>query len=95
MVFLGTWKTEDWWWLVPFTVIGLLITTVYLLRSVQLGFFGPLNPRHLGVRDANLIEKLAMTMLMLAILLFGLRPQLLINLTDPIMQQAVVGTARV
>jgi NADH-quinone oxidoreductase subunit M len=95
MVFLGTWKNESWWWLVPFTVIGLLITTIYLLRSVQLGFLGPLNPRHLGVRDANWIEKIAMTMLVVAILIFGLKPQLLINLSDPIMQQAAAGTVHV
>lgn len=84
MVFLGAWGTR--WWLVPLTVPGLIITTIYLLRSVQYGFFGPLNPEHEKVRDANGVEKLAMTILACTTLLFGVFPHLLLQVSNPSVQ---------
>ena len=84
MVFLGTWGTC--WWLVPLTVPGLIITTIYLLRSVQYGFFGPLNPKHVGVRDAVAAEKLAMISLAGTTLYFGIVPNLLMVVSNPVLQ---------
>jgi NADH-quinone oxidoreductase subunit M len=94
MVFLGSWSNGPLWWLVPPTVLGLLITTIYLLRSIQLGFFGPLNPRHVGLRDANFTEKLTMTLLSVTTLLFGCMPNLLLTLSNPVLQQILNGPVR-
>lgn len=75
MVFLGTMGTL--WPLAVVMLPGLLITTLFLLRSVQYGFFGPLNPDHQNVRDAAVSELIAFGMLAATILLFGLLPRLL------------------
>ena len=94
MVFLGSWENGLSWWLVLPTVIGLLITTIYLLRSIQLGFCGPLNPRHVGVRDASTSEMLAMVLLSVTTLLFGCLPNLLLTVSNPFLQQLLSGAVR-
>lgn len=75
MVLLGTWGS--FWPLAVAAVPGLLITTMFLLRSVQYGFFGPLNPEHLRVKDACPSEIIAFTTLGWAALFFGFAPRIL------------------
>ncbi len=72
MVLFGTWGSD--WMLAVLAVPGLLITTMFLLRSVQYGFFGPLNPDYLNVKDADWWELVAFTMLGSAAIFFGIVP---------------------
>lgn len=77
MVFIGFWQTSPY--LCLFAILGLVITTTYLLRSVQYGFYGPLNPKHAEVRDANSAEKIALVILALSTLIFGILPSLMVD----------------
>ena len=70
---------------------GLLITTMFLLRSVQYGFFGPLNPDHVGVKDADWWELVAFLTLAAAALLFGVFPAALTSTVLPILPALIGG----
>lgn len=58
-------------------VLGAAITAVYILRLMATVFFGPLNPRWEGLRDANRSETLAMAVLVATLVGVGLFPGLL------------------
>ena len=75
MVLFGTWGCCKP--LAVAAVPGLLLTTMFLLRSVQYGFFGPLHPDHLEVKDAAWWECVPFFLLGLAALFFGICPSLL------------------
>lgn len=75
MVLLGSWGV--FWPVTVCAVPGLLLTTMYLLRAVQYGFFGPMNPDHLHVQDASWQEMVTFLTLSLVALGFGLMPTLL------------------
>ncbi|MBI3929725.1 MAG: NADH-quinone oxidoreductase subunit M [Armatimonadetes bacterium] len=72
MVFLGAWTLNPV--LCMMAIAGLIITTTYLLRSVQYAFYGPLNPRHQEARDASFAEGLPMVILAASTLIFGIFP---------------------
>ena len=72
-VFLGLYQTNRV--LCVIAIFGLILTTTYLLRSVQYGFYGPLNPKLLQMRDADKTEVLVFGMLALTTLFFGLYPE--------------------
>ena len=95
MVLFGSWGSLTWGsYHIPLVTImavpGLLITTMFLLRSVQYGFFGPLNPDHYHVQDASWWELIAFVTLASAALFFGIVPRLL---TEPALRviPALIG----
>lgn len=90
MVLFGTWGSH--WMLAVLAVPGLLITTMFLLRSVQYGFFGPLNPDHLTMKDADWWELVAFLMLGSAALWFGVIPSALTSTVLPILPALIGGT---
>ena len=75
-VFLGLYQTNKT--LCILAIFGLILTTTYLLRSVQMGFFGPLNPQLVHTRDADGTELAVFSMLALTTLAFGLYPEPLV-----------------
>ncbi|GMU51196.1 MAG: NADH dehydrogenase subunit M [Candidatus Xenobia bacterium] len=87
MVFLGSWPARPG--LTALAICGLVITTTYMLRSLGYGFFGPLNPRLIGVRDALWWERLPLMLLALTTLAFGFYPVLLTAVTSPTLQDLV------
>ena len=89
MVLLGTWGSH--WYMAVLAVPGLLLTTMFLLRSVQYGFFGPLNPDHLGVSDASWQEVVAFISLAFAALFFGILPRVLMDAAVPILTRIAGG----
>jgi NADH-quinone oxidoreductase subunit M len=91
MVLFGTWGSKGWM-LAVLAVPGLLITTMFLLRSVQYGFFGPLNPDHVHVKDADWWEVVAFLTLATASLGFGVFPHLLTNTVLPILPALIGGS---
>lgn len=91
MVFIGTWQYSPV--LAVLAILGMVITATYLLRSVQYGFFGPLNPKYTQVRDAALAEKIPFVILAATTLLFGLCPRLLTEVTTPCVQELLARLA--
>jgi NADH-quinone oxidoreductase subunit M len=77
-VFLGLFQTDQR--LCIIAIFGLILTTTYLLRAVQYGFNGPLNPALAEVRDADVTETLVFSMLTFTTVLFGFYPQPLVAL---------------
>ena len=65
------------------SVLGLILTTIYLLRSVQYGFLGPLNPQYLKVRDAAPAELTTFVILTATTMVFGMFPYLLLQVSNP------------
>jgi NADH-quinone oxidoreductase subunit M len=66
---------------------GIILTAVYVLRGVLKITYGPIAEAYAGVRDARLIEAIAMITLVAFILLIGIFPRVL---TEP-MQVTVKG----
>ncbi len=83
-VFLGLYQTDRT--LCIIAIFGLILTTTYLLRSVQFGFFGPLNPQLVDTRDADKTEMVVFSGLALTTLAFGLYPQPLVAIFQTALQ---------
>ena len=61
-------------------VLGVILTAVYVLRSILGITFGPMSERYGALRDARLIEAVPMITLLAFILLIGIYPSVL---TEP------------
>lgn len=72
---LGLFDSQPW--IAGFSVIGVILTAVYILRAVLKTTFGPIDERYLAVKDARLIEALPMIVLLAFILLLGCYPSVL------------------
>ncbi|MDP3919283.1 MAG: NADH-quinone oxidoreductase subunit M [Candidatus Omnitrophota bacterium] len=82
VVFIGTWPRYPL--IVCLAVFGILITAIYLLRTVQQVCYGPPNPRWSQIKDAvTLFEKFPFLLLLGALLLFGFWPQGLLRIIGP------------
>ena len=69
---------------VVFTVfagLSIILSAVYTLNMIQKVFFGATNNRTAAARDIRFNEKLALGMIVVLILAFGIYPQPLLNLT--------------
>lgn len=88
-VFLGLFQTNRN--LCIIAIFGLILTTTYLLRSVQYGFYGPLNPKLTEMRDADITEMIVFSMLALTSLIFGLYPDPLVALFQSSVQSLAGG----
>lgn len=80
-VFIGLFQTNKA--ICSIAIFGLILTTIYLLRSVQYGFYGPLNPKLLEMRDADLTESLVFAILALTTLAYGIYPDLITSIFQP------------
>ncbi|MGE0488406.1 MAG: NuoM family protein [Vulcanimicrobiota bacterium] len=89
MVLIGIWQFNPT--IACFAILGLVITTTYLLRSVQFGFYGPLNPKHTEARDANLREQVATLTLAATTLFFGLLPGVMVAVMNPTLLEISKG----
>lgn len=82
LVFIGAWGQFPV--IVSFAVFGILITALYLLRTVQAVCYGPVNPKWAGLRDIRTFqERLPFILLLGALLLFGFWPHGLLRLIEP------------
>jgi NADH-quinone oxidoreductase subunit M len=61
--------------------IGVVLTAAYLLWMMQRVFFGPLNEKYKGYADLNAREMFSLVPLVFVVLLFGIYPKPLIDLT--------------
>lgn len=82
LIFIGAWQQYPL--IVAFAVFGVLITAIYLLRTVQKMCYGPANPKWPELRDASTFaERFPFLLLLGALLLFGLWPQGLLRYIQP------------
>ncbi len=89
-VFLGLFQTNQAICIIA--IFGLILTTTYLLRSVQYGFYGPLNPDLCNVKDADGTEMVVFSMLAATTLAFGIYPEPLVALFQSALQSLGGGT---
>jgi NADH-quinone oxidoreductase subunit M len=84
MMFNGIWNTASNYRIV-FTVVAILsiiLAAVYTLNMVQKIFYGNTNSLTEKAYDININEKLALSVIVLLIIVFGVYPQPLLNLTN-------------
>jgi NADH-quinone oxidoreductase subunit M len=73
LTFMGTWRSEVRWWLVP-AVAGTFLTAVYVLRVAKQIFWGPPSPHFHHLEDARGPEWVALVILVGVLVLFGFLP---------------------
>src|SRR5882757_4200265 len=73
MVLIGSW--DHYLWQTVLAVLGLVITAVYMLKTIRLGFHGPLNTRWNHLKDADTsLEKFPFVLLLAALIVVGCFP---------------------
>jgi NADH-quinone oxidoreductase subunit M len=78
MVLLGAWDLYRWQTVAA--VLGIVITAIYMLKTIRLGFHGPLNSRWAKLVDAqSAIEKLPYVLLLAALIFAGCFPSLILK----------------
>ncbi len=81
LTFMGAWRSDHRWWLIP-AVVGTFLTAIYVLRVVKQIFWGPPSPHFHHLEDARGPEWVAIVALTIVIVFFGLVPGLAIGLVD-------------
>ncbi|MFQ6103050.1 MAG: NuoM family protein [Candidatus Glassbacteria bacterium] len=81
LVILGAWKNYP----IPTiaAAFGIVITATYMLRAVANIFFGPMDSKWKGLKDAGLVrERLPYAFLILILIVFGFAPGFLVDLIE-------------
>ena len=81
LIFKGTFSVVAWAAVV--STIGLLITAIFLLTTLQRVFTGPQNVRWNQWRDLTLRERFTIAPMILIMFAIGIFPQLLISIINP------------
>jgi NADH-quinone oxidoreductase subunit M len=81
LTFLGAWRSEHPWWLFP-AVAGTFLTAVYVLRVAKQIFWGPESPHFHDLVDARGPEWVALGLLTLVLIVFGMGPAIALGLVD-------------
>ena len=81
LTFMGAWRSAHPWWLVP-AVLGTFLTAVYVLRVAKQIFWGPPSPLFEHLEDARGVEWIAIALLVLVIIVFGMAPGLALGPID-------------
>ncbi|MCC7208937.1 MAG: NADH-quinone oxidoreductase subunit M [Anaerolineae bacterium] len=75
-----------------FAVLGIIVTAGYVLRVVQLVFFGPFREeRFPGITDVTLIDKSALAILSVFLVLLGVYPQIMSGMIEAGMRPIVAA----
>ncbi len=78
LVLLGAW--DQYRWLTVLAIFGLVITAIYLLKAIRLGFQGPLGPRFAGLTDARtMAAKFPYILLLALLILVGCLPSVILT----------------
>jgi NADH-quinone oxidoreductase subunit M len=72
---------QQWGWLMVFFCLSILISAAYAIRTITLLFTGPVRPQLQHVQDLRVHELIAAGILVSGIVLFGLLPAPLIELS--------------
>jgi NADH-quinone oxidoreductase subunit M len=81
LTFMGAWRSEMRWWLLP-AVAGTFLTAVYVLRVTKQIFWGPPSPHFHHLEDARGPEWVALVLLVGVLVLFGMVPALALAPVD-------------
>jgi NADH-quinone oxidoreductase subunit M len=81
MCFLGAFPVWKLWTIL--SVSGILVTAAFFLRMLQKVFLGPFNEKWSDLPDINMRELIAVGPLAVLTVLFGVWPQLILDITDP------------
>ena len=78
MVFLGAW--DQYRLYTVLAVLGIVVTAIYMLKTIRIAFQGPLNPRWNQLTDAQTpLQKLPFVMLLAILILIGCWPSLILK----------------
>jgi NADH-quinone oxidoreductase subunit M len=78
LVLLGAW--DQYRWLTVLAVFGLVITAIYLLKAIRLGFQGPLDPKFAKLTDAQTLSaKFPYVLLLALLILVGCLPSVILT----------------
>jgi NADH-quinone oxidoreductase subunit M len=78
LIILGSW--DQYRWFAVLAVFGLVITAIYMLKSIRFGFQGPMNPRLGTLTDArSLITRLPYALLLALLILVGCLPAIILS----------------
>ncbi|NMA13908.1 MAG: hypothetical protein GX930_01545 [Clostridia bacterium] len=64
------------------SIFAIVVTAIYVLRVMMKVFFGPRNPRWDELQDAKGVEIVPFVILSGTLILFGVMPDLLMNMID-------------
>jgi NADH-quinone oxidoreductase subunit M len=76
-------------WATALSVIGLLITAVFLLMILERVFFGPVNERWASLRDLSTSERVALFPVIALMFVLGFYPQLIVGTVNSTVVQMV------
>jgi NADH-quinone oxidoreductase subunit M len=78
MVLLGSW--DQYRWQAVFAVLGIVITAIYMLKTIRLGFQGPLSQRWAKLTDAQtFLDKFPFVILLAVLIFIGCFPSFLLE----------------
>lgn len=78
MILLGAW--DQYRWQTVLAVLGIVITAVYMLKIIRLGFQGPVNPKLSKLTDATTpLQRLPFILLLAALIIVGCWPSIILN----------------
>jgi len=81
LVLLGAW--DHYRLFTVLAVLGLVITAIYLLKAIRLGFQGPLNPKYAQLTDAQTLSaKFPYVILLALLILVGCLPSIILTHID-------------
>lgn len=78
---------QQWGFLMIFLGVSILISAAYAMRTIGMMFTGPVKPQMREIEDLRTPELLAASILVASIVLFGLWPSLLIDLSTATINQ--------
>lgn len=82
-------KSNYYWIFASVAGIGIILSAVYTLNMVRLVFYGNTNERTVKPIQLELQEKVALVAIVLLILVFGIYPQPLLDITSSFAQQLI------
>ena len=80
LIFKGTFPLVSW--ATSISVLGLLLTALFILGILERVFSGPLNPKWAGFPDLSTGERLALAPAIALMFLLGLYPQLILGVVN-------------
>ena len=87
LIFRGAFSLVTW--ATALSVIGLLITAVFLLTMLERVFFGPVNERWVGMPDLTTGERLALFPALALMFVLGFCPQLVVGMVNGTVVQLI------
>jgi len=87
LIFKGTFSLATW--ATALSVIGLLVTAVFILTMVQRVFHGPLNEKWSKLPDLTISERVLVLPALALMLLLGIYPQIVISVINSTVVQMV------